>query len=71
MNKVCPPKFNEPKQNSPTNTIPTDEERMRILANYIIDRMLEDYKKGLLKIPPKQAIFIDRVIAMRYASSNE
>jgi len=35
---------------------PADEERLRILANLIIDRMLEDYAKGKLKFQGKPVI---------------
>lgn len=43
----------------------TEDQRMRTLANYIIDKFLDDYKRGLLNIPPKQAILIDKIIAIR------
>lgn len=48
---------------------PEIERRMRVLANYVIDRMLQDYKRGLLKVPPKQAILLDKVIKMKSMNS--
>ena len=38
-----------PDQSDDVKLAPADEERIRILANLIIDRILEDYHKGSLK----------------------
>ena len=35
---------------------PADEERLRVLANLILDRMYEDYEKGKLKFQGKHVI---------------
>ena len=52
------PLVQQQTQNRDTDTglTPADEERLRILANLIIDRMLEDYAKGKLKFQGKPVI---------------
>lgn len=60
MQKVKPDKYNfgkgakEFKSNQASDVVTHDvEQKMRILANYLIDRMLEDAKKGKLKLSLK------------------
>ncbi len=60
MKKVRPDKYNFGKRAKEFKSIQTSDEvtndveqKMRILANFLIDRMLEDAKSGKLKLTLK------------------